>query len=258
MSSVSESSGSNINVDTSAEYNATPLTLVDGDNTQLQTDINGRLLTTETNSADIKTAVESIDLKDFATETTLAAAAADLGLIEGKDFATETTLAAAAADLGLIEGKDFATETTLAAMAADIVSLEAKDFATETTLDAVKTAVESLAASYAGMSVVDFIDTPTGPVLDASSTNIQDNAGVFVEVVASLAGSVKKIRVSDTTGQFIGVYVGAPAAEVLAFIINPGMSNEIDHELAAASRISVRSMGTDDIVEGLLCLQFLG
>jgi hypothetical protein len=63
-------------------------------------------------STEDKTVLDSIDGKDFATQTTLAA-------LEGKDFATQTTLAA-------LEGKDFATQTTLASVLADTTSIDGK------------------------------------------------------------------------------------------------------------------------------------
>ena len=98
-------------------------------------------LALETTLQDVKTAVEAIELKDFATEVTLDALAttdfateATLASIDGKDFATEATLSS-------IDGKDFATETTLGTLAAKdfatettLASIDGKDFATETTL----------------------------------------------------------------------------------------------------------------------------
>jgi hypothetical protein len=116
--------------------------------------------------------------------------------------------------------------------------------------------VGSVSSAY--LSVVDFVDNAVGPVLDAATNNIQDNAGAFVVLVASLAADAKKIRVADTTGQFLGVYVGAAASEVLAFIINPGQSNEIEHAIPSGSRVTVRAMGASVVSEGQLCLQFLG
>lgn len=108
------------------------------------------LLQVEQNTEDTVTELQTLNATDFATETTLAAAAADIASLEAKDFATETTLASAAADIASLEAKDFATETTLAALAAE-------DFATETTLDAVKTSVENTEAkSPSGMITEEF------------------------------------------------------------------------------------------------------
>jgi hypothetical protein len=118
------------------------------------------------------------------------------------------------------------------------------------------TLVGSVTPAY--LSVVDFIDNAVGPVLDSAVNNIQDNAGTFLVLVASLAANAKKIRVADTTGQFLGVYVGPAASEVLAFVINPGQSNEIEHSIASGSRVTVRAMGASVVSEGQLCLQFLG
>jgi hypothetical protein len=65
----------------------------------------------------------SIDGKEFATQTTLAAL---LSAFNSEDFATQTTLASL---LSAFNAEDFASETTLA-------SLNGKDFATQTTLAA--------------------------------------------------------------------------------------------------------------------------
>jgi hypothetical protein len=67
----------------------------------------------------------SLNAKDFATETTLAALFAAFG---AEDFATQTTLASL---LAAFNAEDFATQATLAAL---LVAFNAEDFATQATL----------------------------------------------------------------------------------------------------------------------------
>lgn len=105
-------------------YPATPIDTTGLATSLKQDDIIAELQDIEADIEASNVLLTSIDGKDFATETTLAAQAADIALLEAKDFATETTLAAQAADVALLEAKDFATETTLAAQAADIALLE--------------------------------------------------------------------------------------------------------------------------------------
>lgn len=107
----------------------------------------------------------------------------------------------------------------------------------------------------AGLDVVDFLDTP---LLDASSTNIPASASSPTQFVASLAAAVKKIKVNDTTGKFIGVYTGAALSEVLQAIIGPGEDGFIDVQMAAGDRVSLRNMENSAINVGMLSINFIG
>lgn len=223
-------------------------------------------------TAAMDTNLASIAAEDFATETTLAAILADtaamdtnLASIAAEDFATETTLASILADtaamdtnLASIAAEDFATETTLAAMSAKLPAALGQAASAASISVVIASDQSPVPVTIPYLSVVDQIDTTPGPVLDASVDTIEDNAGAFLEVVASLASDVKKIRIADTTGEFIGVYTGAASSEVLAFIINPGQDDAIEHSIASGTRISLRSMGTTDITTGLLVMQFQG
>lgn len=106
------------------------------------------------------------------------------------------------------------------------------------------------------LDVIDFIDTT--PVLDASVTNIPASASNPVEIVASLASNVKKIRVNETTGEFIGVYTGAALSEVLQAVIGPGLDGHIEVKMSSAERVSLRNMANATISVGKVCIQFLG
>lgn len=113
---------------------------------------------------------------------------------------------------------------------------------------------------YAGIDVlkpVDFFDSPE--VFDAAITNIPSSVGTPVQVVASLGRTISRLRILDGVGKFIGVYQGALGAETLVCIIDGGFGNqEIDVNLPVNSRISLRSMTSETITSGNLCVQFLG
>lgn len=107
--------------------------------------------------------------------------------------------------------------------------------------------------SQAYLSVVDFLDVP---YFDA--TTINGAAGAFVEGVASLAAQVRKVQVFDTSGAFIGVYTGAAAAETLAFVFGPGSNETIEINIAAATRISFRSLEAAAPSAGNITMNFIG
>lgn len=106
------------------------------------------------------------------------------------------------------------------------------------------------------LDVVDFLDT--NPVLDTGSTNIPASAGSPLTAVASLAANVKKIRVNDTTGKFIGIYTGAAASEVLQAVAGPGIDGDIEVKMNSGERVSLRHMSNVAISSGELLIQFYG
>jgi hypothetical protein len=112
------------------------------------------------------------------------------------------------------------------------------------------------AVTVNGFDVVDFIDTT--PVLDTSGTNIPASSSNPVAVVASLAANVKKLKVNDTTGYYIGVYTGAALSEVLQCIIGPGEDGTIDVAMSSGERVSLRAMANTAISVGELAIQFIG
>ncbi len=106
------------------------------------------------------------------------------------------------------------------------------------------------------LTVVDQIDTT--PLLAGSSIN--GSGGAFVAAVATLAATVKAIQCLDTTGKFIGIYVGAPASEVLQAIIPPGADGAIlPLSIASGARVSLRSMETaGGTASDFFAINFLG
>ena len=104
------------------------------------------------------------------------------------------------------------------------------------------------------LNIVDTLDTP---FFDAAVTNINGNAGAFLQVVASLAADVKKVKWGDDIGEFIGVYTGAAAAETLLYIVGPG-GGEMEVFIPSGTRISIRNMKAAGINAGNATVNFLG
>lgn len=256
-----------VELDTGTPANSKPLpvTILDssGDPASFASEttlasLEGKDFATETTLAAAAADIALIEGKDFATETTLAAAAASLASIEAEDFATETTLAAAALSLASLASEDFATETTLAAAAADLNSLEAKDFATETTLAAAsaklpatlgqKTAANSLAvvlASDQGAQPAANGRTALAKARhDYSGGNV--TTGAYTELVADVgATQVQEIEIFDSSGQTLFLAVGAAASEVDQIYIVPGGNGRIPLQIAANARLSIKAVSAN-------------
>ena len=181
----------------------------------------------------------SVDGK-VATETTLAS-------LEAKDFATQTTLAAVLADTTSLDGKDFATQTTLAALDAKVTAVDTTGKATEAKQDNIIDALD--------LDVVDQIDAT--PVLDTSLTNIPGSASLPLEVVASTAAQTRKITSVEDIGEYIGLYTGAASSETLLAVLPLG-GGDLEVDIPASTRISLRAMGTTAISLGSIALNLQG
>lgn len=104
-------------------------------------------------------------------------------------------------------------------------------------------------------SVVDQIDTT--PLLDTSSTNIPASASNPVQIIASTAAQAYKLVSVEDIGEYIGVYTGAALSEVLLCILPLG-GGEIDVNIPAGTRISLRNMQNAAISSGKIALQLVG
>jgi len=110
--------------------------------------------------------------------------------------------------------------------------------------------------SAAANTVVDLLDAN---ILDTSSTNIPGSASSPVQVVASLAATVKALQCLDTTGAWVGLYVGAAASEVLKLVIGPGSDQTIEHSIPSGSRVSLKRLdSTTAVSSGIVAINFLG
>lgn len=105
--------------------------------------------------------------------------------------------------------------------------------------------------------VADYFDSPE--VLDASVTPIPNALGAPIQVVASLAKTVYGLSVGDGISQyFIGLYKGPAGSESLVCVLGAGTLLNIPVFLPRGTRVSLRSMTSDVISSGVLCVLFLG
>lgn len=104
-------------------------------------------------------------------------------------------------------------------------------------------------------NVVDQIDTT--PLLDTSSTNIPASASNPVAVIASTAATAYKIVSVEDIGEYIGLYTGAAMSEVLLCVLPLG-GGEIDVNIPAGTRISLRNMKNAAISSGFIALNLVG
>lgn len=90
-------------------------------------------------------------------------------------------------------------------------------------------------------------------VLNCTITPIPSNASLPLQVIADSGfRSAVAIDYIDTTGDFIGVYLGAPGEETLLCIIGNGLAHRAWGVFTAHSRVSLRSMTTSAITTGTL------
>lgn len=102
-----------------------------------------------------------------------------------------------------------------------------------------------------------YIDAPE--ILDTSVTNIPGSGASPLQVVANSGlKAAYGLQYVDTTGDFIGVYVGTSGNETLRCIIGGGLVSSVPVVIPANSRVSVRSMTVSAITNGRLTLTFLG
>lgn len=144
------------------------------------------------------------------------------------------------------------------------LATEAKQDTMITELQSANTELQTANTSLTGilaelnLTPVDFIDVAIGPVIDASINNIPASAGAFLEVVLALAAEVHAINIQDTVGAYIGIYTGAPAAEVLAYVGQPGQDGIIPLNIPAGTRVSIRNMANVALSSGEYNIVFLG
>lgn len=96
-----------------------------------------------------------------------------------------------------------------------------------------------------------FFDPPL--VINCAVTPIPASASNPLQVIADTGINVGVgIFFIDTTGDFIGVYVGAVGLEILACVIGNGLSAISWGKFPPRSRVSLRSMVNSQITGGSL------
>lgn len=149
------------------------------------------------------------------------------------------------------------TESTLAGLDASILGQDTMANSLPVVISSDQTAIPVTGSFTAGkLSVVDLLDAN---ILDTSSTNIPGSASSPVQVIASTAAEIKAIQLLDTTGAFVGVYVGGIGSEVLKFVMGPGSDQTIEHNIPAASRVSLKRLdSTAAVSSGIVAMNCMG
>lgn len=186
-------------------------------------------------------------LQGVATESTLQAVATESTLqsIDSELAGIGANVSTISAEVASIEGKTPALGQAL--MVASVPVVIASN----------QTAIPVSGSFTAGkLSVVDLLDAN---ILDTSSTNIPGSASSPVQVIASTAAEIKAIQLLDTTGAFVGVYVGGIGSEVLKFVMGPGSDQTIEHNIPAASRVSLKRLdSTAAVSSGIVAMNCMG
>jgi hypothetical protein len=101
------------------------------------------------------------------------------------------------------------------------------------------------------LKLICFFDPPQ--LIDTSVTPIPASASPTLQVIAD-SGVERGIGISykDTTGDFIGVYIGAIGFEQLICIIGNGDTSTAWCTVPQHSRVSLRSLKNAAITTGLL------
>lgn len=111
--------------------------------------------------------------------------------------------------------------------------------------------------SYDGLFPIAFMDAPQ--VLNASVTPIPAASGNPLQVIANIGLKASyAIDYIDSTGDYIGVYVGAAGHEKMITIIGGGAITRAYVVIAANSRVSLRSTTNSSITNGYLTCVFMG
>lgn len=96
-----------------------------------------------------------------------------------------------------------------------------------------------------------FFDSPQ--IVNCSVTAIPGSGSFPLQVISDSGfKSAVGIDYIDTTGDFIGVYLGESGEEILLCIIGNGLSSRGWGVFPAHSRVSLRSMTSSSITNGTL------
>ena len=105
-------------------------------------------------------------------------------------------------------------------------------------------------------TAIAFIDPPA--LLNCNVTPIPGSGSSPLQVVADTgARSCGSIAYIDTTGDFMGVYIGSVGSEVLLCIIGNGLAHSVNTAITPHSRISLRSMTASSITNGNVAIAFM-
>jgi len=219
-----------------------------GDGTNLMA-VNASLQA-EVHDTDANAALVTLNAKDFATQTTLAALLTELEL---KADLTETQPVSIAASIPLPTGAstEAKQDTIIANQGTAQTRLDL--LATEAKQDDIITELQTLNAN-----ALDILDQIDATIIDTSVTNIPASASLPLQLVASTVADIKKILVIEDIGEFMGLYTGAASSEVLKAVLPLG-GGEVEMLIPSGTRVSIRHM-KNSVINGNsnLAINFLG
>jgi hypothetical protein len=178
--------------------------------------------------------------------------------IDGTGLALEATQLLNKTALDSIAAEDFATQATLAALNAKVTAVNTGAVVVSSSAlpsGASSSTKQDTQIAATQRSIVDQIDTT--PLLDTSSANIPASGSNPLQIIASTAAATYKLVSVEDIGEFIGVYTGAALSEVLLCVLPLG-GGEIDVNVPAGTRISLRHMKNTAISSGFIALNLVG
>jgi len=106
---------------------------------------------------------------------------------------------------------------------------------------------------------VDYLEAGLGEIINPNTNPIPASASNPLEVVTSSAAIIRKIRIKEDIGEFIGVYTGPNGGLTFIGISEPG-GGVIDCNIAAGTRVSIRNMRNAALndTNTRLAIDFLG
>ena len=201
-------------------------------------------------------------------EAILSAIVTAIGVTNAKDFSTEATLAALNNKFGTLSRKVAAGSAPVVLSTEDKGVLDTIDLVLDNILARTPVLGEAAAAAavpvvlannvdvrLARLDVVDQIDTT--PLLSINTNNIPASSAGYLTVVASLASDVKRIKVIEDIGEFIGMYDGA---NTLLCVLPQGFTGgEMDIAIPSGTAIKLRNMKDATIAtDTYMAINFLG
>lgn len=142
--------------------------------------------------------------------------------------------------------------TELNTITGHVDGLEALITSTNTKIDTTNSKLDTLTVTAEKLSAFQ-----TSALIDTSSTNIPGSAGSPLTLIASTSAQTLKVQIVEDIGSYMGLYVGAAASEVLVAALPLG-GGEVEVDIPAASRLSLKALETPAISSGKIIVNLLG
>jgi len=183
----------------------------------------------------IESALTTLNAKDFATETTLAAMSAKLPATLGQKTMANSMAVVIASDQTVIPASQSGSWSVAQS---GNWSVRAQDGSGNALTSAAVGSNRGLHNKSLGGALADSARLATGSV----------TTGAWTQLIASTAAEAQGITVFDSSGQSVEIGLGAAASEVRTLIVPPGgLNGFIPLRIASGTRVSIRALsGTAD------------